>query len=51
MKVDGELKVKRHAMVFTSPKANPGPKGEVKQEEQASSNHITVRKQTTWILK
>jgi len=30
-------------VVFTYHRVNLGPKQELKQEEQASSNHITVR--------
>jgi len=41
--MDGSLKVKRHTVVFTSHKAHPSPSEEVKEKEQASSNHITVR--------
>ena len=41
--MDGSLKVKRHTVVFTSHKAHPSLSKEVKEKEQASSSHITVR--------
>ena len=43
VKTEGSLGVKRHTVVFTSRRVNRCPKEELKQEEQASSNHFTVR--------
>jgi len=43
VKTEGSLRVKRHTVVFTGHRVNPGLKEELKQEEQASSNHIIVQ--------
>jgi len=41
--MDESLKVKRHALVLTGHGANASTKERTKEDEQASSNHITVQ--------
>ena len=43
IKTDGDLKVKKHTLVITSYEARSNSKAKVKDEEQVSSNHITIR--------
>ena len=42
VKTEGSLRIKRCTVVFTGHRVNLGLKEELKQDEQASSNHITV---------
>lgn len=39
---DASLKVKRYTLVITSNEVSSNSKGKIKQDEQASSDHITV---------
>jgi len=43
VKTDGSLKVKRHALVITSCEVGSNSNGKVDDEEQFSSNHITIQ--------
>jgi len=42
VKTNGSLKVKRHTLVIISCEASSNLKGKVEDEEQVSSNYITV---------
>jgi len=43
VKADDSLKVRRHTLVRTSHEANASAKERTKEEEQASSNHVTIQ--------
>jgi len=43
VKIDDSLRGKRWTVVFTGHRSNPSRNEEFRQEEQASSNHVTVR--------
>jgi len=43
VKIDGSLKVKRRTLVITSCKVSSNSKDEIKDVDQVSSNHITIR--------
>jgi len=42
VKTDGSLKMQRRTLVINSYEASSNSKGKIKEEEQASSNHVTV---------
>jgi len=43
VKIDGSLKVKKHTLVITNYDASANSKEEIKDEDQVSFNHITIR--------
>ena len=43
IKIDGSLKVKRCTLVITSYEAHLNSKDEIKDDDQVSFNHITIR--------
>jgi len=41
--IDGSLKVKTYTLVITSCETSSNSKGQIKEEEQPSSNHVTIQ--------